>query len=104
MTDCEQEASYRLHLATFGKGNLFFDQISKFRTHWVRNNIKMKAYVAMIVHNLKALYSEPDPKFDKNLKNCKENVRDEVGFQYNCRYVVSLLELDCSNLYLLLIS
>ena len=31
-------------------------------------NVKMKAYIVMIAHNLKVLYSEPTPKFSRNLE------------------------------------
>ena len=44
---------------------LVFDQIS-IASQCVFRNIKMKSYVAMIAHNLKALYSESAPKFPRN--------------------------------------
>ena len=31
-------------------------------------NIKVKAYIAMIAHNLKTLCTEPAPKFSRNSK------------------------------------
>ena len=53
----KQEANHRLHSTTFGKGNWFLIKFLNFK------NVKMKAYVAMIAENLKALCSEPAPKF-----------------------------------------
>ena len=38
---------------------MIFDQISKFRTQCVFKNVKMKASVAVIVHELNASYTEP---------------------------------------------
>ena len=75
----EQGTSHRLHSATY----------PKLRTQCVCKNIKKKAYVQMIAHNLNALCSEPVPSFpgiSKNSENCKK--------LQNCRYEVHLLESD----------
>ena len=45
--------------------------------------MKMRAYVAMIASNLKALYHALSPKFPKNLEKFGElqvSLRDEVYF------------------------
>ena len=47
---------------------LVFDQLSKLCSQCFFKNLKMKAYVAMIAHNLKALDPDPAPKFSRNLE------------------------------------
>ena len=57
----------------------------------------MKAYVAMIAHNLKTLCTEPAPKFSRNSKKIGQlqGGRPKCLFGKNCRYIVPFLELDC---------
>ena len=59
-----QDSSHDVLSAAFGKKK----QSLNFCTQCVFKSIKMKTYVALIAHNLKALYTEPASKFSNNLE------------------------------------